>query len=315
MTIMRAEKTGSISAERQNLYIEAATSDNTRRAYRSDIRHFKAWGGILPANTQIIIEYLHDYASSLNPRTLHRRLVAIRNWHIYLGHFDPTSDPLVKKTIAGIQNVHGRPKNKAPGLTLENLKKIVLYLGAQNTTRACRDNALLQVGFFGAFRRSELVSILYENIKMVEKGIEIILPKSKADQAREGTICALPYGDDILCPVKALKKWLNKSEIRNGYIFPRSWHITKPKGHIDVFTVNKALKTHGKACNILYAESFSGHSLRRGLATVASQNGATIASIMRQGRWNHHATVLEYIEEGERFAENAVNTILFKNKM
>lgn len=32
-----------------NAYIQAATSDNTRKAYRQDIQHFIRWGGLLPA--------------------------------------------------------------------------------------------------------------------------------------------------------------------------------------------------------------------------------------------------------------------------
>jgi hypothetical protein len=30
-------------------FLAAATSENTRRTYRPAIRHFLAWGGILPA--------------------------------------------------------------------------------------------------------------------------------------------------------------------------------------------------------------------------------------------------------------------------
>ena len=37
-------------ATRHQAFLAAATSDNTRRAYRSAIRHFQAWGGALPAD-------------------------------------------------------------------------------------------------------------------------------------------------------------------------------------------------------------------------------------------------------------------------
>ncbi len=39
-------------------YIAAATSDNTRTAYQSDIRHFLKEGGVLPATPEIIQSYL-----------------------------------------------------------------------------------------------------------------------------------------------------------------------------------------------------------------------------------------------------------------
>jgi len=76
-------------------YIEAATSINTRRAYRADIRHFESWGGLLPAKTDQVIAYLQEHAQSLNARTLERRLVALKHWHNYQGFADPTNHPFV----------------------------------------------------------------------------------------------------------------------------------------------------------------------------------------------------------------------------
>ena len=105
----------------QNPYLHAATSDNTRSAYRNDIKHFVAWGGLLPTSADNVIAYLQTYASTLNPRTLVRRLTAIKHWHTYQGFFDPTSNPNVRKTLTGIMHVHGTPKEKAATLTIENL--------------------------------------------------------------------------------------------------------------------------------------------------------------------------------------------------
>jgi len=61
-----------------NEYIKAATSNNTRKAYRSDLRHFKYCGGLLPATVENIISYLQKNAATLNPRTLSRRLTALK---------------------------------------------------------------------------------------------------------------------------------------------------------------------------------------------------------------------------------------------
>ncbi len=54
-------------------YIQAATSQNTRRAYQSDIRHFIAGGRLLPTPTEVLLSYLQEQAAILNPRTLKRR--------------------------------------------------------------------------------------------------------------------------------------------------------------------------------------------------------------------------------------------------
>ena len=77
-------------------------------------------------------------------------------------------------------------------------------------------------------------------------------------------------------------------------------------------SVNLIIKSIAKACQIPCAEQFSSHGLRRGFATTASRKGAGFAAIMRHGRWKHEGTVLGYIEEGQRFVENAVSVILKK---
>lgn len=70
-------------------FLAAATSDNTRRTYRSAIRHFQAWGGVLPCDEAAVIRYLLAFAPVLNPRTLALRLTALAQWHRYQGFTDP----------------------------------------------------------------------------------------------------------------------------------------------------------------------------------------------------------------------------------
>lgn len=59
-------------------YLQAAMSDNTRKAYRSAIRQFEKWGGRLPSDRDTVVHYLLARAKSLNPRTLDLHLTAIR---------------------------------------------------------------------------------------------------------------------------------------------------------------------------------------------------------------------------------------------
>lgn len=294
-----------------NDYIKAATSSNTRTAYSSDIRHFRYAGGLLPATEKCIIAYLQKNAATLNPRTLSRRLTALKQWHLCQGFPDPTSHPMVRKTLAGIMNVHGVPKNKALALTAEQLVQIVQILSNSDLLINYRDSALLQIGFFGAFRRSELVNIKVEHIKELREGVEILIPRSKTDQIGQGKICAIPYGNNKLCPVTALIRWLNKANIKDGAVFR-----TITKNHLlgetalvaesVTFILRRALAK----LNNLNIKTFSSHSLRRGFATTASRNGASLPAIMRQGRWQHEGTVIEYIEESQLFENNAADLIL-----
>ena len=112
----------------QQYYLQAATSDNTRKAYRSAVIQFEKWGGRLPCSETIIIEYLIDRAVVLNPRTLDLHLSAIKQWHLAQGFHNPTQSLTVSKTIEGIRRVHGKPKKKAKALRLEHVATLLSFL-------------------------------------------------------------------------------------------------------------------------------------------------------------------------------------------
>lgn len=294
-------------------YLQAATSANTRKAYQADVRHFIAWGGLLPTTPDVLISYLTGQATQLNPRTLTRRLTALKHWHVYQGFADPTAHPTVRKTLTGIKQVHGKPKDKALPLTVETLLAMTHYLQSASQLRDWRNNALLQVGFFGAFRRSELVSIGIEHICFVPEGMEILIPRSKTDQHGEGQWCAIPYGNKQLCPVTAVQNWLEKAQLQQGPLFRRlTQQGTVTEEALKPGQVNRILQALAQQCQLPEAKRYSSHSFRRGFATTASQKGAPFGAIMRQGRWRHEGTVLGYIEEGKRFETNAANFILGK---
>lgn len=300
-------------SHKPNPYIQAATRDNTRKAYQQDIRHFEAWG-VLPTTSQAIVLYLQAFAPHLNPRTLTRRLTALKHWHLYQGFSDPTASPFVRKTLKGILNVHGKPKNRASALTLEQLTQMIIWIKEQNTFAMWRNNALLQMGFFGAFRASELIVLQVENLSFVPEGVDVLIPRSKTDAIGEGQYCAIPYGQGELCPVTALKTWCEKAEITEGAIFRGiNKHGKLSEQPLSSQSVSLTIKKVAKACQLHQETAFSSHSLRRGFATTASRKGATFVSIMRHGRWRNESTVLAYIAEGQRFEANAAKIILQEN--
>ena len=298
-------------AEQHQRFLTAATTDNTRRTYRSAIRHFLAWGGVLPSDEAAVIRYLLSFAEVLNPRTLALRLTALAQWHRYQGFADPTVSATVRKTLRGIERVNGRPRQKAKALLLEDLELIVAYLNTLEGLAALRDSALLQVGYFGAFRRSELVTLEVRYLQWEREGLQITLPRSKTDQEAEGLDKAIPYGDSLCCPAKALRCWLDVAQIEHGPLFRR---ISRWGSVGDVAlhegSVNAILTTRAQEAGVPYAPTMSSHSLRRGLATSAHRAGADFLEIKRQGGWRHDGTVHGYIEEARAFEVNAAGSLL-----
>lgn len=314
LTLTAAANLSPIISPQSQYYLHAASSDNTRKAYRSDIRQFIAWGGLLPTTPDIVIRHLTEEASKVDPNTLGRRLTALKHWHTYQGFADPTAHPTVRKLLKGIKRTHGKPKRKAIPLKVDELKAFKTRLDQSSRLIDCRNRVLLLLAFFGAFRRSEVVAIWREHIRFVPEGIEIVISRSKTDQEGEGQICAIPFGNNILCPVTLLQQWLDDANIQQGPVFRR---ITKSgrvlEEGIKAGQVNLILKSIAEKYGLAEWQRYSGHSFRRGFATTASQKGASFDAIMRQGRWRHEGTVRGYIEEGKRFDANAAGIILGKS--
>lgn len=296
----------------ETTYIRAATSDNTRIAYQSDIAHFLKQGGTLPATAPSIETYLRQCAADYNPRTLKRRLTALRQWHKLKGLNDPTQSPAVIKTLRGIARLHGKPKKQALALRLQDLDQMVAALDQDKRLLTVRNKALLLLGYFGAFRRSELVALRWEQVHFVNDGLIIQLSHSKTDQAGEGEQCIIPLGNEVRCPVRALIEWREASGQWGGLIFRRVSKVEKlSDAAISACYWNRLLKQLVKAAGLPHAEYMSSHSLRRGFATEASRLGASMPAIQRHGRWRSTKIVLEYIEAGRQFSDSAVN-VLFK---
>lgn len=107
-----------------------------------------------------------------------------------------------------------------------------------------------------------------------------------------------------------IETWLEKSRITKGVIFcgMNRWGELNAQP-LTPLAVNQIFKRAGES-SIPHPEQFSSHSLRCGLATSASREGASLKAIMCQGRWQQVSTVLGYIEEGQPFHNNAANVIL-----
>ena len=110
-------------------YLGEAISENTKRAYRSDLDHFLSWGGSIPATDVLVAEYLAGQAAALAPSTLSRRLASIAKAHAAKGLSSPTTSELVRSTLRGIKRAHKQPQRRVKPLLIEDLLQIMQTLG------------------------------------------------------------------------------------------------------------------------------------------------------------------------------------------
>lgn len=280
-------------------FLDAATSANTRQAYQSDLGHFIAWGGRVPATVETLAAYIAEHAETLSAATLARRLVAIRRAHVLRGLSDPTKAEVIRLTFRGVRRLHGRPQRQVAPLKVEHLFGIASVLG--DSTRDVRDLALLLIGFAGAFRRSELVAIKRDWIKHSDQGVEVTLPRSKTDQHGVGRTVAIPRINGPICPVTVLGAWLQMAEIIDGSVFRRVDKSGKVlRSPLSPGAVATIVKQRVGQIG-LDPRNYSGHSLRAGFATCAAAAGLSAWDIKRQTGHVSDAILGRYIRESEQF--------------
>ena len=288
-------------------FIAAATSANTRRAYQSDLAHFLAWGGSIPATAEQVARYLADHAAVLSMATLARRLAGIRAAHVARGLPDPTKAELIRLTFRGIRRRYGRPQRRVAALSRDDLKAIVASLG--RSTKDIRDAAILLVGFAGAFRRCELVALDCSDVTIRETATAIVLRRSKTDQTGNGRTLSIPRMDSLMCSVSALERWLLAGQISKGPVF-RS--VTKGgkvlQSRISPEAIACILKNRLQTIGRDPAR-YSGHSLRSGFATGAARIGVPMWRIRAQTGHLSDSMLERYIREGEASSTDAVKMI------
>ena len=124
----------------------------------------------------------------------------------------------------GIKRQKGSAQIGKKPILISHLKSIINVINEQkiDEVKKHRDKTIILVGFGGGFRRTELISIDYDDVEFVPEGVKIIIRRSKTDQFGEGMVKGLPYFEkEKYCPVINLKNWLKVSKIKSGPIFRR----------------------------------------------------------------------------------------------
>lgn len=288
-------------------YLRASLSDNSRRSYRSDLTQFISWGGTIPASPELVATYLAAHADKHAVATLSRRLVSISKAHTVQGLPTPTDTELVRATLRGIRRTHGSSQRQvAPAVKDDVLAMVASLTGTKGT----RDRALLLIGFAGAFRRSELVSLTLADIEQAQQGLIVTLQWSKTDQEGRGRRVAIPYARGAACPVLALQQWIAVAGITEGPIFRGvNRHGQVADAAITPQAVAMVVKERARAVG-LNAANYSGHSLRAGLVTSAAQLGVSSWKIRQQTGHKSDAMLSRYIRDASLFVSNASGAVL-----
>lgn len=138
--------------------------------------------------------------------------------------------------------------------------------------------AILLVGWAGALRRSEIVSIEFDDVAFGEHGVTIRLRQTKGSQDTVVTVDIPKAKNEEVCPVLALPAWLDLGHITEGPVFRgmrKGDHLSN--GRLSDRHVDGIIRR-------LAGSEYSGHSLRAGWCTAAGRAGALLPDSMRHSR-------------------------------
>ena len=305
-------------SETGKLLDKGADSANTRMAINGAAKVYtRVTGGYLPCSPTDLLDFisLAYLSAELGVSSIQARTHHIAMWHKARGYDNPAADKRVQKRLKGLAATAGKNPKKVQGIDIVDLRKIVNALDNKISTTdlnekvnekrrrakqlvAIRDKAMILTGFWFALRSDTISSLRVRNITITttNKGKSMALGLHKTKTTSDlwiRNLSALPE----LCPIVALEDWLDASMLYDApdhLVFPSisQWGALNTTMHRT--SLDKVFDTIYIAADLKH-DLYGTHSLRRGYANYAVDNGANLLELMAWVGWRDPKTVGVYI--------------------
>ena len=250
----------------------------------------------LPASSHTICGYVQFLSRAIQPQSIKNYLSGVKTLHTLLGYkYDFKDDFHLQLLLRGISRLNPHVPRRAIPVTPGILRTIYHHLDQDSSLHrsvwACCLTLFYTMSRLGSIlpASSKLVNthgiLTLDRFRFCREGLLLTLLQTKTIQfGRRRLHIPLLRLDSILCPVKAFE--------RSTAILPTSSYIPAfvfvQHGQIRWLTKEIFIKTFreiSSAAGIQDAESFTGHSFRRGGATWAFQAGVPGELIQICGDW------------------------------
>jgi hypothetical protein len=132
----------------------------------------------------------------------------------------------------------------------------------KSTNAGRRDRALVLIGFYGSFRRSELSALMAGAVLPDGSGVVVELATSKTSQSEAVYIPIAGFPGAELCPVKAVNAWRDGARISSG-------PLLRPVDKADQIGamalspagVNRVVRRLVRKAGLADGDGYSAHSL------------------------------------------------------
>lgn len=212
----------------EELQLEIFWASNTEEAYRADWADFLKWcisqeKEPMPATAGTVGAYLLELRGKrLKASTIRRRAVAIGRVQDSQGHENPTKNRYVEDIVRGVHREQQYVPEKKTPIPPDDLAAMVRALEDDCKAKLIRDRAILLVGWATGFRRSELASLTVGDLEWTDDGVVVRLRRVNRYQQKDPDVCHIDFLEkEELCPVRALRTWLDTACITGGPLFVR----------------------------------------------------------------------------------------------
>lgn len=288
-------------------------ADATRKAYARYWNEWTLWctrfgKEPFPAREEDLAVYLLFLSKEgLAPSSIEQVYIAIRSAHRRLKEPLPTLEG-VNSLIASL-----RREQAAQGIAAEVRKDPLLREDLRamlakipKGPAGVRDKAILLLGFGAALRRSELAALDVGDVSVAPDWVlRVRIGKSKTDQEGRGvSLAILPADNPAECAGRAVAAWLKGAGLTEGPLFrplyrvPATKQVLVKPSRMSPGRIAKIVKAYAKAAG-LDESRLSGHSLRAGFATQASNDGLPLHRIMEVTRHESERVARGYIRNAD----------------
>ena len=280
--------------------IDGAYAPNTLRAFRADFEEFICFcksnkARSLPASPETVAAFVDETTErNIASASIRRKIVSIGSVHRLLELTDPTKAGCVKLALRKMHRSLGRACKQAHPINQETLEKMLSACKTQDSASkliTLRDQVLLMIAYDTLARRSELVSLRFEDLEHSHTNAGIYLRKSKVDQ--EGWGRWLPISQTTL---GLIKRWQKIIGAADGLII-RAVNTRGTNDRLGCGQVSRILKKLARQAQLpeVVTKNISGHSLRVGAAQDWTNKGISLPQLMVLGGWEKSDTVIRYI--------------------
>lgn len=232
---------------------------------------------------------------------------SIKHFHKIADLPDPTDTNLIKYVLDAAKRSNRKQRGKKQPMTKENIVSIHESLkGGNMSLLDLRNFTMMTLAYSGFFRYSEVSNLMLGDLVFKQSFVKIFVEHSKNDQYRDGAWVLVAKSSSDTCPVTNLQNYINRAGIakENEFLFrattffksTNSHRLKKKNKPISYTTARSAILTCVKRIG-LNEKAFGTHSLRRGGATSAANNGVSDRLFQNHGRWKSVSSKDGYVED------------------